>query len=403
MAIITKERTINFKIEIGTHFYDEKRDIVITDRKYVTRSNGSHLKYYKYTCNKCGWKEGWILETFLINGTRLCSCCSGHTIVNGINDIPTTAPWMIPYFRGGYDEAKMYTKLSNKKIKPICPICKRIKETEIPIQRLYLTKSIGCICGDGVSFPEKFIMKIFQQLNIDYQFQYKLSVNNKKYDFYLPFYNTIIEANGLQHYWFDNKGWNNEYTFYKTNQNDKFKKVIALENGILNYLEIDCRKSDKNYIKHSIINSKLLDILNINHESINWDECEKFAYGNLLIDICNEYNLGNYTAEKLSKLVHLSPITIRKYLRAGNKLNLCNYSENIAKENSIKALKESIENKKRKIMCTNNGIMFSSVTDALKYMQNITGTNGSKNSLYRVLNGKQKNYKGFVFKYVIEK
>ena len=400
MNILTKERTKDFKIEIGTHFCDEKRDMIITDRKYELNKNGSHLKYYKYTCNICGWKDGWILETFLISGTRFCSCCSGKTVVQGINDIPTTVPWMIPYFQGGYDEAKEYTKATTKKFKPICPICKRIKEIEMPIQRLYSTKSIGCVCGDGFSFPEKFIMNMLQQLNINYEFQYKFSFNNKRYDFYLPQYQTIIESHGLQHYWYDDKGWNNETTFNKTIQNDKFKKDIALKNGIINYLEIDCRKSNKEYIKIAIIDSGLFEILGVEHEKINWEECEKFAYGNFLIDICNSYNANNYTIRKLSELFHLTPITIRKYLRVGSKLNLCSYGNDISHDNSVNALKESVGKKKRKIKCVNNGVIFPSVRDAIKYMQNITKTKASKSSMYRVLRGEQDNYKGFIFEYL---
>ena len=349
MNIITKERTKDFKIEIGTHFCDEKRDMIITDRKYELYKNGAHLKYYKYTCNICGWKDGWILETFLISGTRFCSCCSGKTVVQGINDIPTTDPLMIPYFQGGYDEAKQFTKATTKKFKPICPICKWIKEIEMPIQRLYSTKSIGCVCGDGFSFPEKFIMNMVQQLNINYEFQYKFSFNNKRYDFYLPQYQTIIESHGLQHYWYDDKGWNNDTTFHKTIQNDKLKKDIALKNGIINYLEIDCRKSNKEYIKIAIIDSGLFEILGVEHEQINWEECEKFAYGNFLIDICNSYNTNNYTIRKLSELFHLTPITIRKYLRAGNKLNICSYDNNISHDNSVNTLRESVEKKNVKL------------------------------------------------------
>lgn len=400
MDITTRQKTKDFKIEIGSHFCDEKRDIVITDRKYELNKNGAHLKYYKYTCNRCGWEEGWILETFLISGTRYCSCCSGRTVVEGINDIPTTAPWMIPYFQGGYDEAKLYTKATTKKFKPICPICKRIKELEMPVQRLYSTKSIGCMCGDGFSFPEKFIMNMLQQLNIRYEFQYKFSFNNKRYDFYLPTYKMIIETHGLQHYWFDKNGWNNELNFRQTLQNDKSKREIALQNGIINFIEIDCRKSNKEYIKSSIITSDLLKILDVKNEQINWEKCEEFAYGNLLINICSEYKYNNYTVEELCKLFKLNNVTIRKYLRVGSKLNICNYTKSFAKENSINALKKSVDKRKRQVKCINNGMIFSSVTDAIKYMQNITGTNGARGAICRVLKGTQSNYKGFVFEYL---
>ena len=48
-------------------------------------------------------------ERQILNGKR-CACCSNSVVVEGINDIPTTAPWMVDYFPGGYEEAKRYTK-----------------------------------------------------------------------------------------------------------------------------------------------------------------------------------------------------------------------------------------------------------------------------------------------------
>ena len=38
---------------------------------------------------------------------------------------------------------------------------------------------------------------------------------------------------------------------------DRIKRELALKNGISEYIELDCRYSDKNYIKESIIKSNL--------------------------------------------------------------------------------------------------------------------------------------------------
>lgn len=51
---ILGKRTNEFKIDIGTIFKDDKRDMIITDREYRKDKNGRNRKWYKYTCNKCG-------------------------------------------------------------------------------------------------------------------------------------------------------------------------------------------------------------------------------------------------------------------------------------------------------------------------------------------------------------
>lgn len=65
----------NFKVEIGTIFKDDKRNLLITEqfrKNKITYKNGKTYKnnqhWYKYTCLKCGWKEGEIYENNLING-----------------------------------------------------------------------------------------------------------------------------------------------------------------------------------------------------------------------------------------------------------------------------------------------------------------------------------------------
>ena len=58
--------TKNFKIDIGTIFKDNRRDITITDRKYKDDKNNKQWKWYKYTCNVCGWTEGWLHENALL-------------------------------------------------------------------------------------------------------------------------------------------------------------------------------------------------------------------------------------------------------------------------------------------------------------------------------------------------
>jgi predicted Zn-ribbon and HTH transcriptional regulator len=121
--------TDKFKVEIGQNFIDVKHNITIIDRK-----KDNSYKLYKYKCNKCGfdcgehYKNGvkyndyWIFESNLLKGNN-CICCKGLVTVKGINDIKTTAPWMVKYFYNE-KEAEAYTKSSRNKIKIKCPDCR---------------------------------------------------------------------------------------------------------------------------------------------------------------------------------------------------------------------------------------------------------------------------------------
>lgn len=207
---LLNKHTDEFKIKIGQTFKDDKRDIVITNRENKKDNKGNN-KFYKYKCNKCGFdcgehysvkdsehrKELWILEGNLIKGQG-CSCCNNKVIVEGINSIVDTAPWMIPYFQNP-NEAKIYAKSSNKKIIPICPDCGRVKDKEISINQIYNKKSIGCTCSDSIPYPEKFMLSVLKQLGINFKTQLNKTIFNwckdYRYDFYFNLNNNkyIIE------------------------------------------------------------------------------------------------------------------------------------------------------------------------------------------------------------------
>ena len=113
-----KERHLHHRkwlYDTGQIIFNDKLNIILTDKIYDKR------KKYKYSCHKCGYTEGLITESDIINTNAGCPCCIGRVVVEGINDIPTTASWMVKYFLGGYKEAKLYTRSSDKKIFPICP------------------------------------------------------------------------------------------------------------------------------------------------------------------------------------------------------------------------------------------------------------------------------------------
>lgn len=87
----------------------------------------------------------------------------------GINDIPTTDSWMIDYFQGGLEEAKMYHSGSTKKIYPKCPTCGRIHNKQVSIVNIR-NQGFQCTCSDGIKYPEKFMINFLEQCGVNFIF-----------------------------------------------------------------------------------------------------------------------------------------------------------------------------------------------------------------------------------------
>lgn len=395
--------TKEFQIEIGQVLKDDKRDLIILEKEYrrVARDNGNTKdeKWYKYKCNICGWTEGWIEEIHLLNN-KGCSCCGSapKIIVEGINDIPTTAPWMIPYFQGGYDEAKLYTKGSHKKIKPICPDCGRIRDKEIVVKQIYNSHSITCSCGDGVSYPEKTMIGVLEQLNINFKTQFSPDwITPRKYDFYfeLNCKSYIIETDGI---WHKSDNYMSGQTKEESKEIDDYKDLKARENGI-EPIRIDCEVSDLEYIKDKIIHSQLNNLFDLN--IIDWSKVEKFALSNLCKSVCELKNTNeNLTVLDMIKLVKLSGTTITRYLKNGTKLGWCNYNP---KEEQRKAIYKSGKMNGKQVEVFKDGVslgVFPSCSELERQSEKLFGVKLNNRNISLVANNKKKFYNGYVFKYI---
>ena len=388
LGLITKD----FKVNIGDVFKDDKRDIVIIDREYRERkyTNGKSINYkwYKYRCNKCGWDEGWIVESHLLSGQG-CSCCANQTAVLGINTIWDTDRWLCD-LGVSEEDAKTHTRRSGDKVIVTCPDCGKTKD--IRIDKIYNYKSICCTCGDGVKYPEKFMTSVLDQLNIEYIFQLtKKSFDwceDKKYDFYIPSLNTIIETHGMQHY---EDCWGKAKD---VQENDRIKYELALQNGIKDgdYIVIDCRYSNKEWVKNNILSSKLNELFDL-EKRINWNKCEEFALSNLVKEVCEYWNDRQEweTTKTLAEVFGLSKNAISKYLKKGAGLGWCEYD----------AKKERGD--KRVAMYDSNGNFIMeeySVGELVRRVFEEMGIKLSQGHISAVCNGKRKHHKGYTFKYI---
>lgn len=350
---------------------DVVNGLEIISQTYVVDNHGWKSKAYYVKCLKCGY----IYEEPKTEGNLKkygCIVCIGRKVVEGINDINTTATWMVSYLENKED-AKKYTYRSNKKLPMICPHCMKVKKKMSP-NTLYRA-GFGCsYCGDGISYPEKFIMSLLDLLEIEYTYQ--LSKNNfnwcgnYRYDFYIPSNNMIIESHGRQHY---DDAFSIDYKQQK--EIDLAKYTLAINNGISLYIQLDCRESNKEWMINSIINSELYKLLGFDYNNIDWNIIEKNSLKSKVFIACNLWNENQIlTTADIGKKLHLCSETIQSYLIKGTEIGICNYNSEIGKyRRDLKKIGKPPINSKKIFY---NNFIYDSITDfanSINHPQTVVG------------------------------
>ena len=254
----------------------------------------------------------------------------------------TTAPDIAKCLRNKEDGYK-YTVNSNQKLEWVCEDCGDI--SVLTPNKFNKRINKGNNCSKNISYGEKFIYNLLEQLCVGFELHKTFEWSEcKEYDFYIPEYSCIIEVNGKQHYTPSDFSYLGGKTYYEEEMNDEYKKDLALKNKILNYIVIDARYSSLDWIKQSVRNSDMQNVLYFSYKEIDWAECNNYALTNTTKLICEKYNELK-SIKEVSNYFKLSPNTIKNNLKQGNVNGLCNYDpkEN-KKKASMKSSKWIIEN-----------------------------------------------------------
>lgn len=294
----------------------------LTD-KSILPSDVKTGKKYEFVC-----KNGHIFESMVSHvfqsGSFSCPICSGRRVLKGFNDLWTTHPNIATRLKHKEDGYK-YSAGSNVKLSWVCPDCGHEKITtpnKMSVQKCFCT-----VCGHDASYPEKFVSNLLDQFEVHFErekiFEWS---DGKRYDFYLPMYNCIIETHGKQHYTSSDFSYLSGKTYIEEQYNDSDKLFYAKEYGkIAHYIVLDCRKSEIRWIKRSILESGLLEILQIIPKTIDWDECHEFALSNLTKLICQMYE-NNISVNELCEEFNLCHNSIITKLKQGSQIGWCSYN-----------------------------------------------------------------------------
>lgn len=321
--------TNDYIYRIGEVLKSNKRDLTIIE---CLRDNG---KRYKIRCNMCGFAsthhyrcceyndEYTTTEGHLKRGGG-CPCCSSEITVPHINSTAVTRPDVAKFLVNKVD-AYMYSDNSHYEVSFRCSGCKSIRICSM--EQASKNGFVCNICSDGISFSEKFMTSVLMQLNL----QFKKEVDTRslkwegvyRYDFIID-NEIVIETHGMQHYKDSSKSAFTK-TLLEEQENDAHKKYLALKNGIKEYIVVDCRYSNKEYIKESILNSYMAQLYNL--DDIDWEKCLE-ATTTSTLELVKEVKRIHPEAGVtfIARELNISKTISRKLLKLGAELNLFKYS-----------------------------------------------------------------------------
>lgn len=253
----------------------------------------------------------------------------------------------------------------NKKIKVdwVCKTCGYINNNNLT----YLCKMseagnrLPCIfCSDKTSYPERILYAVMEQITDNFERHKSFEWSNKReYDGFDNKKHIYVEIHGEQHY---GKTFNTcgGRTLEEEQENDKYKEFLAKTNDekILDYIIIDARYSDFDYISNNIKNSKLCNYYNM--KKINWNKVKKETTKSIIKKCSDLYNKG-YQINDICQVLKVTNVSVYTYLKRGTKLGMCNFVPNKT------PMKGKIPANADMVICLNNKKVFNSKSEAKEY------------------------------------
>lgn len=334
ISIITKENkqyntTISAYSKILNKRKEFEKKVENNGHKILSTYINAHSKVLIDFC--CGHDATYMTPNNYLNGNR-CPVCCNKAIVPYVNDCYTLRKDLLKYFVDINDSIGR-SCCDREKILYQCPNCYNQR-----INTLANIKDFGfsCYCcGDGISYPEKMMKYILDDINEEYMMHKKFKwctfeIDGEShygiYDFVLKNKNIIIETDGAFH---QNNNLMNGYTKEHSQNIDLMKDSLANKNGYI-VIRIDCNYKNIddrfNYIKEHIIN-KLQGVIELNN--IDWNKIRQQIDSSIILEACKLWNEGKSSTE-ISKIIGVTSSTIVAYLKRGNEINMCSYSKSEA-------------------------------------------------------------------------
>lgn len=333
-------------------------DRIETSHPYikVTGKYRGMTRKVELTCRLCG--HIWNARAESIKKETKCPACKFRNRYTYKTSIFYTHPDLIKIMYNPFD-AERYSHGSRATIKWVCPDCGNIITQSIS---KVITRGLSCKkCGDGYSYPNKFMYQILDSLNVEFIAEYSPDwIFPKRYDFYLPKHKLIIEMDGgIGH---GNKSFNGGIS---TKDTDNYKDSMAKEHDLL-VVRIDCLQSEFDYILKNILNSpisKVFDLSNVDFKKCHINSCRS-----LKIRACNLWN-ESHDMQTVLRETKLSRKTIIRYLSDCAKNGLCDYDPHKQKaESGNRNIVKAYTKNRKMVVCIQTGEVFKSIREANQWL-----------------------------------
>lgn len=271
------------------------------------------------------------------------------------------------------NEAKTLTHQSHERIMFQCST-EGCDNTKMMIVNNLVKQGFSCPnCSTGISYSESFFTAYLEVKGIPYETQVIYEdLSDRRYDFRIQLNGTtfLCETHGKQHYYTEDEGY---YKVETIQESDEIKRQYAKDNNI-NLIELDCRKSEFEFIQNSIAENNILP--NIEDKEIpNILELMESNSKYPVKKIIRMYESGKTSYQIGEELGHDS-LTIR----------------NILSRNNIKLRNNG--KPKRMVRQIEIGRLFSSGLEAERQ------TGIANGSISKVCNGKHKTAGGYHWEYI---
>lgn len=332
-----------FKYAIG--------DMVQTVLQQFTVEGISQGQGTSYTCRceSCGCLSS--LTEAELSKKSTCNYCRGFKMLAGECDLGVTHPEVAALLMDD-QLTRQVDKKSDTYMGWVCPTCQlEIYHKQV---KSVVRNGLSCIyCAPSYSFGAKFVYAVLWQLDLDvcYEYQPKWAMG-KRYDLYVPKDGVIVEVHGLHHY----QDVFAVDSHRATAISDTFKKEIAEGQGIKNYVELDCRYSEHEWIEKQVRRSVLATKYDL--DQVDFKLCLLFALGKVGERICHLWENGLPLAEIVQQ-VQGNRTQVRTTLMRGTYLNLCTYSA----EEGLKRGRNSL---KKNIVLLNTGELFAGLKETAR-------------------------------------
>lgn len=291
-----------------------KNIIILYD--YTTGDKTKVKRYFRCKCDIDNHEWDVVYSSLILQGTGCPACC--NQCVTEQNNFYNNCPHLVKYFKN-IEDTKSITAKSTQTKRMCCIDCGFEKDMKV----FDLCKhGFSCNrCGDGFSIPNKFMLNVLKQIDINVKTEYGPKwANGKRYDFYIESLNVIIEMHGKQHYEESPRGRD----LQTEQENDKLKYDMAIKSGIQhkNYIVIDCRHSEFEWLKKNV-QVMLCNIISL--DEINWACVYSDCMKSNVVKSWELFKQGLSVGE-ISKNIGIDPSTVSDYLKRGSKINKIEYN-----------------------------------------------------------------------------